>query len=444
MRLPGFAAQSTLYKTRVHYKMAVESANATGSVSITRRQTAPPRFSTQVVPGVIGPFPNVLCEPCALDQSGECTRYCVHCPTPYPSEECWSSFTPCDDSECCQAGQNPCYVPGKSQFCCPSGQSCCDPETNFCCPNPGESCCNPATKFCCPSQQTPCCSAETNLCCAPGELCCDPGNLCCPAGNICCGGGCCPHQCCGGDTCTNLETDPLNCGLCTLVCPAGPANSTPTCVNGQCGWACNSGYTQCGNACCPSADGCCSGSCTPLNTTGNCGACGRVCPAGPASSIPVCINGECGWVCKSGYTRCGNACCPSGDGCCNGNCTPLNSTSNCGTCGKVCPAGPANSARTCTSGKCGWACNSGYTACDSGCCPSPPPPPPKCPGGAGCMCKAGGICDPGLVCVDGSTCYACGGTGELCCAGNTCKTGLTCQQLADGNVACYAPAGSFG
>jgi hypothetical protein len=286
MRLPGFAAESTLYRTKAHYKMAVGDVRDSPNTGFPG-QPAAVTLSSQVVPGVVGPFPNVLCEPCALDQSGECTRYCVHCPTPYPSEECWSSFTPCDDSECCQAGQNPCYVPGKSQFCCPSGQSCCDPATNFCCPNPGESCCNPATKFCCPSQQTPCCSAETNLCCAPGELCCDPGNLCCPAGNICCGGGCCPHQCCGGDTCTNLETDPLNCGLCTLVCPE-PANSTSTCVNGKCGLACDSGYTQCGNACCPSADGCCSGSCTPLNTTSNCGACGISC--GPGS---CCWNGVC-------------------------------------------------------------------------------------------------------------------------------------------------------
>ena len=109
MRLPGFAAESTLYRTSVHYKTVL--------------------LRGQLPVALIGPFPNVLCQPCSLDQS-QCTQYCVHCPTPIPDERCWAAFTPCAPSECCPSGQNPCYVSGKSKFCCPPEQLCCNPETN--------------------------------------------------------------------------------------------------------------------------------------------------------------------------------------------------------------------------------------------------------------------------------------------------------------------------
>jgi hypothetical protein len=132
MRLPGFAAESTLYRTSVHYKTVL--------------------LPGQLPAALIGPFPNVLCQPCSLDQSGQCTQYCVHCPTPIPDERCWAAFTPCAPSECCPSGQNPCYVSGKIKFCCPPEQLCCNPETNFCCP-PRYSCCDPVNRVCCPPGQ---------------------------------------------------------------------------------------------------------------------------------------------------------------------------------------------------------------------------------------------------------------------------------------------------
>ncbi len=352
----------------------------------------------------------MLCQPCALNQSGECAQYCVHCPTPFPSPQCWVSFTPCAPGDCCPSGQSPCYVPGKTQSCCLPGYSCCDPETGFCCP-PLETCCNPAAGFCCKSGQTPCCSTEKNLCCPPGQICCDPGNLC-----------------------TDVSSDLSNCGVCGKVCPPGPPNSTRTCINGECGWACNSGYFQCGNACCPSGYGCCNSVCTPLNSAANCGACGKVCPTGPPNSTRTCVNGECGWACNSGYTQCRNACCTSGYGCCNGVCTPLNTTANCGACGKACPPAPANSTLTCTNGECRWACNSGYTQCGNACCS----PVSQCPGGAGCMCIPGG-CNTGLTCTGPSgsppsTCVTCGGYSDQCCdKGTSCNRGLTCQYSPSQN-----------
>ena len=156
MRLPGFNASSTLYRTSGQYRIAVGRENDPGASRILPLAASPvpsPRQPlSEVIPEVIGPFPYVLCQPCVVNQSGECTQYCVHCPTPRPGPGCWVSFPPCAPGECCPSGQSPCYIPGKSQSCCEQGYSCCDPETGFCCP-PWETCCNPQTKVCCPPGQ---------------------------------------------------------------------------------------------------------------------------------------------------------------------------------------------------------------------------------------------------------------------------------------------------
>ena len=162
MRLPGFAAESAFYRTSFHYKMAIGIAG-----------NPLPAPAPLLLSSLIGPFPNVLCQPCSLNQSAQCTQYCVHCPGPIPDERCWASFTPCAAGECCPPGQGPCYVSGKSKFCCPTGQSCCNPETNFCCP-PFESCCDPVKKVCCPPGQ----SCSNGTCCPILD---DP-NSCPPTG----------------------------------------------------------------------------------------------------------------------------------------------------------------------------------------------------------------------------------------------------------------------
>ena len=71
--------------------------------------------------------------------------------------------------------------------------------------------------------------------------------------------------------CTNLQTDTGNCGACGTVCP-GVANGFPTCAGGVCGISCNSAFTACpANA--PTA-------CVDTSSdTNNCGSCGHVCPA---------------------------------------------------------------------------------------------------------------------------------------------------------------------
>ena len=185
MRLPGFDAESTLYRTSIHYKMTLGGENCSGAAGIPGPPAAPILLPGQFVSAApIRPFPNVLCQPCILDKSGNCTQYCVHCPDPIPDERCWTSTTSCAPNECCPSKQAPCYVPGKDKFCCLANYQCCNPEKNFCCPQ-NTSCCNP---------------------------------LCCAVGTDCCFGAC-----------VVLNMDPQNCGSCGNICAPGL-----TCVNGKC------------------------------------------------------------------------------------------------------------------------------------------------------------------------------------------------------------------
>jgi hypothetical protein len=76
----------------------------------------------------------------------------------------------------------------------------------------------------------------------------------------------------------------------------------------------------------------CSGVCRDLqNDNTNCGLCGRVCPAGQ-----VCSLGACSVSCAAGQTNC------------SGVCRDLTSdNNNCGACGRACSAGQACASGTC-------------------------------------------------------------------------------------------------
>src|SRR3989442_2548659 len=86
----------------------------------------------------------------------------------------------------------------------------------------------------------------------PADLCGSPGAFfCCPSGLTCCPGGC-------GTTCTDTQTDPLNCGECGRICPPDS-----TCVAGRCTPACAAGQTLCvdpatgAGGCCYERSSCC-------------------------------------------------------------------------------------------------------------------------------------------------------------------------------------------
>jgi Stigma-specific protein, Stig1 len=169
------------------------------------------------------------------------------------------------------------------------------------------------------------CNGDTSrLCgsCATGfactDLASDPSN-CGACGNVCrpgpledaaCFDGTCVYLCaegavrCGG-TCTLLEWDPDNCGACGNACP----EAAPYCTQGVCS-ACQPGLVLCGD------------SCVDLESNpDNCGACGNVC----GGSAPYCSQGEC-VECPLPYIACNGVCV-----------NPLSDSSNCGACGNVCP-----------------------------------------------------------------------------------------------------------
>lgn len=159
-------------------------------------------------------------------------------------------------------------------------------------------------------------------------------------------------------------------GGCTtgsLTCEDGGCvpNDVHNC--GACGVACSGGTpvcdgTQCVSGCPAAKPTLCDGTC--VNTSDdplNCGACSTPCTGNPASSQATCSSGVCGWQCDTGFTRCGSSCDDL-----------TNDPSNCGQCGAACTGNPPDSQATCSGGVCAFACDSGYEQCGSSCLPAAP------------------------------------------------------------------------
>jgi stigma-specific protein Stig1 len=160
--------------------------------------------------------------------------------------------------------------------------------------------------------------------------------------------------------------------------------------------------SKCGDKC-SRGQACCNGKCTPLNTTDNCGKCGDKCPAG--------------------------------QGCCNGACTPLNTTANCGTCGNKCPDG-----QICESGKC--VCpSSAPDFCGDKCLPKCPSPQVR---QADCSCKCTPITCPAGQSQNPTTCVCECPTGTTFCGGrcvnSTCPLGSG-QTFNPTTCSCQCPSG---
>jgi hypothetical protein len=103
-------------------------------------------------------------------------------------------------------------------------------------------------------------------------------NVTCPYGVPCSDGNCTVEIV--SLPCTNTISDPNNCGRCGNVCEA-PANASPTCTNGVCGFVCSPGDRLCNGVCIP-AGNCCTAA---------------DCPAGPPSATVVCNSGQCSFIC---------------------------------------------------------------------------------------------------------------------------------------------------
>jgi hypothetical protein len=97
---------------------------------------------------------------------------------------------------------------------------------------------------------------------------------------------------------TSLQSNLNHCGTCGNVCPGRP-NAVPTCIGGQCGIQCQSGFGNCdGNP----LNGC---EANFASDPAHCGFCGRSCPSGA-----VCRFGQC-CVPAPGVPQPGAPCCGS-------------------------------------------------------------------------------------------------------------------------------------
>ncbi|MGH7282048.1 MAG: hypothetical protein ACRELY_11030 [Polyangiaceae bacterium] len=192
---------------------------------------------------------------------------------------------------------------------------------------------------------------------------------------------------CNG-VCTTVDADQNNCGACGKVCPAGEL-----CSSGSCGSSCTGGLTQCGSKCVDTQ-----------NDPNNCGGCGG--PDG-GGSCPICQDGVCRTQCLGGQAVkfCKNRCVDT-----------QSDPDNCGNCAGNPGAEVCTGAEVCSSGSCVLSCGAGLTKCDSSCfdlshdadhcgsCDATPCPIPPSNGVAVCVpSPSTGNFTCGVACNEGFT-----------------------------------------
>jgi|GEM_PF-6732668 len=232
-----------------------------------------------------------------------------------------------------------------------------------------------------------------------------------------------------GRTCADLNSDPRNCGACGRVCPAGQTCEPPP---GRVGanLLIESKKGMCRPCTAPRVI--CAGKCVDLAADPrNCGACGKTCPEGD-----TCVNGACRGLSPVKQKML----CARDQVVCAGKCVDLRTDPlNCGACGKTCPLptfGPAVTG-VCVAGAC-KPCDTGQAIC-GGRCVNLSIDPNNC-GACGKTCPSG-ICGgptgkclpcpvspPGLVLCTGKCVNV--GVDPLNCGacGKTCAPGLICYN----------------
>ena len=189
-------------------------------------------------------------------------------------------------------------------------------------------------------------------------------NLCTnPGGSVNCVGGMCQPGCdqnsgdCDGDPGNGCETDittTSNCGACGNMCTNLHGTTQCSFISGS--WQCDPTCVGPWGDCDGDPDNGCE---TSLNSTSNCGACGRGCNSTNVNTLS-CNNGLCDSTCVSGFDNCGQPAAPlADDGCETNSDIDIN---NCGGCGTVCQQQHAT--QQCLSGTCNPTCIGLWGNCD--------------------------------------------------------------------------------
>ncbi len=184
------------------------------------------------------------------------------------------------------------------------------------------------------------------------------------------GGTCGDGEIACDGACVDPERDPLHCGGCGEVCPAGESCAGGTCTK-ACGGSCEDGREVCDGNTCACRDGLvrCGGDCIDPNADpDHCGGCNEACDGDRMCSAGACVAGPC----------------PAGTTACDGACVDLAADPlHCGSCDTEC-----RSAQVCVAGVCQDAWPSPCDACPCEAC------------GARACCEVMG--EP--TCVAGSAC----------------------------------------
>ncbi|MDP1918147.1 MAG: hypothetical protein Q8L14_18020 [Myxococcales bacterium] len=351
---------------------------------------------------------------CASNSStSTCGSSCTPCPSPM------NGIATCNGTTCgvqCSPGFHQCggvCVSNASTATCGGSCTACVPPANATSTCNGTSCdfvCNAGYA----RSGTTCVRNDTPACCTSAATC--PAVCTAPAnGTAVCGPGrTCDFTCAINYTKQNgaclLNESPACCGVACATCAAGPANSVPACLQGACDFACNAGFAKnlAGTACVP-------------NLTAACCTSSSVCPApcpSDANGVAGCgTTGQCTLSCNVGFVACGGVCVPAT--------SPTSCGASCATC-----AAPVNGTATCDGTSCGFTCAVGFHRCGQACarddapetcgasctpCAAPANSTATCSGGA-----CGFTCDVGYA--KNTALTACVPSGTVTC----CTTGTTC------------------
>ena len=259
MKMPGFTAQSSLYKTTTPYRTIGNLEQGDGVICpaqlTTKEKACVDRcMDACIKAGIEASPPDVPIAILRDECYPICLTRCEFLPPPCPPDTKLCGRTG-KRPECCPTSHKCCHVlneigTGYTLSCCPPGQECCFP---FGCYAPEEYQCT--RDGLCPKDRVVC----QERCCGPGEVCTQDG--CAPPEQTCNGRRCAP-----GDQCT-IEG----------CCPQNKTVSNNHCCDKD--WSWSTQYGKCcrpGECCefapCPDGKYCCGNK--------------RCCPSGWDCKVP--------------------------------------------------------------------------------------------------------------------------------------------------------------